>query len=87
MHPLWGIPVLLAVLFGMYEFVGVLGAGTMVDFLETHVFGNYLSPWAMHAADFLFRFPHQHAVVGGVMQPDYTVTGNLLWWQEPIGFA
>jgi len=86
MHPLWGIPVLLAVLFGMYEFVGVLGAGTMVDFLETHVFGHYLSPWAMHAADFLFRFPHQHMMDAGVLQPDYTVTGNLTWWQDIARF-
>ncbi len=78
MHPVWGIPVLLAVLYGMYQFVGVLGAGTMVDLLETNVFGHYLSPWAIHAADFLFRFPHQHLVENGVILPDYTVTAAHL---------
>ncbi len=46
MHPLWGIPILLAVLFGLYEFVGVFGAGTLVDFLENSVFGNYINPMA-----------------------------------------
>ena len=35
-HPLTGVPLLLAVLyFGLYQFVGVFGAGTLVDFLET----------------------------------------------------
>ena len=32
MHPVWGIPVLLAALFLMYEFVGVLGAQVLVGF-------------------------------------------------------
>lgn len=45
MRPLTGIPLLLAVLyFGLYQFVGVLGAGTLVDFLEGVVFGRYLLP-------------------------------------------
>ncbi len=87
MHPIWGIPVLLAVLYGMYQFVGVLGAGTMVNFLETTVFGHYLSPWAIHATDFLLRFPHQHLVENGVILPDYTVTAaHLAWWQTGLKF-
>lgn len=73
MHPLWGVPVLLAVLWGMYQFVGVLGAGTLVDLLETKLFGNLISPAAMHATDALLRFPHAHQVVDGVMQADYTL--------------
>ena len=44
-HPLWGIPILAAVLYAAYEFVGVLGAGTLVDFLENTVFAKYLVPW------------------------------------------
>jgi ferrous iron transport protein B len=44
-HPLWGVPVLAAVLFLAYEFVGVFGAGTAVDFLEHTVFARYLVPW------------------------------------------
>jgi len=45
-HPVWGWPILAAVLVGLYEFVGVFGAGTLVDLFETEVFDGYLSPWA-----------------------------------------
>jgi ferrous iron transport protein B len=44
MHPVWGIPVLLLVLYGLYQFVGAFGAGTLVDFLEGVIFGEYLNP-------------------------------------------
>jgi ferrous iron transport protein B len=60
MHPAWGIPVLLVVLYAMYQFVGVFGAGTLVDLLESKFFGEFVSPWAMRAADAVLRFPHQH---------------------------
>ncbi|MFN3395707.1 MAG: ferrous iron transport protein B [Thermodesulfovibrionales bacterium] len=56
MHPLWGIPVLLAVLFGLYEFVGVFGAGTLVDFLEETIFGNYINPMATKVVKLLIPF-------------------------------
>ena len=60
MHPAWGIPVLLAVLFLMYEFVGVIGAQTLVGFLEVGLFGNYINPYskslaAMFIPDIFFR--------------------------------
>ncbi|MCK4738822.1 MAG: ferrous iron transport protein B, partial [Deltaproteobacteria bacterium] len=51
MHPVGGLFILAAVLFVMYEFVGVLGAGIAVDLLETHVFGEYLNPWATRMAN------------------------------------
>ena len=38
---------LLAVLYGLYQFVGVLGAGTLVDFFEDTIFGKYLNPMAI----------------------------------------
>jgi len=45
-QPLTGIPILLLVLyFGLYKFVGVLGAGEVVDFLEGVVFEGYINPW------------------------------------------
>ncbi|MFQ5428572.1 MAG: ferrous iron transport protein B [Thermodesulfobacteriota bacterium] len=53
MHPLWGIPVLLIVLAVLYEFVGVFGAGTCVDFLEKIVFGEYLNPWATRVVEYV----------------------------------
>ncbi|TFH03141.1 MAG: ferrous iron transport protein B, partial [Methanosarcina sp.] len=44
-HPLLGIPVLFLVLyFGLYLFVGVFAAGTLVDFLENRVFGEHINP-------------------------------------------
>jgi ferrous iron transport protein B len=44
--PLTGVPLLLMVLyFGLYQFVGVFGAGTLVDFLEGTIFETYFNPW------------------------------------------
>jgi ferrous iron transport protein B len=45
-RPLTGVPLLFIVLYyGLYQFVGVFGAGTMVDFLEKEVFEGYFNPW------------------------------------------
>ncbi len=44
MHPLYGIPFLLLILYGMYQFVGVFGAGTLVDFFEENLFGEFINP-------------------------------------------
>jgi ferrous iron transport protein B len=46
-HPVWGWPILGAVLFLLYEFVGVFGAGTLVDWIENGLFHGYLNPWAI----------------------------------------
>jgi ferrous iron transport protein B len=65
MHPVYGIPILLAVLYLVYQFVGVLGAGTAVNFLEKTVFGNYLNPWATKIVHFVL--PHrfmQELIIG-----------------------
>lgn len=43
-HPVWGWPILAAVLFAVYLFVGLLGAGILVGFLETTVFGQWINP-------------------------------------------
>ena len=50
-HPIWGIPVLFLVLFIVYEFVGVFGAGTLVNFFENVIFGNYINPAAIWLFD------------------------------------
>jgi len=49
-HPVWGVPFLLIILYLVYWFVGVFGAGTAVDFFETTIFGGYINP----AAEWLF---------------------------------
>lgn len=46
-HPVWGMPFLIFVIYIMYEFVGRLGAGVLVDYFEDIVFGKYLNPWAV----------------------------------------
>ncbi|MBS3918033.1 MAG: ferrous iron transport protein B [Deltaproteobacteria bacterium] len=43
-HPFWGIPILLLVLFLTYQLVGVFGAQISVDFLEETLFGEWLLP-------------------------------------------
>lgn len=56
-HPVLGIPVLLLVLyFGLYLFVGVFAAGTVVDFLENRIFGGYINPFV--TAKFMSFVPY-----------------------------
>lgn len=43
-HPFWGFPILLAVLYAVYQFVGVFGATTLVGLLEEDLFGEILNP-------------------------------------------
>jgi ferrous iron transport protein B len=50
LHPLYGLPVLAVVLYLMYLFVGVLGAGIAVNLLENTVFGRYINPWFIRVA-------------------------------------
>ncbi len=65
MHPVYGIPVLLAVLYAVYQFVGVLGAGVTVNFLEKTVFGGYLNPWVSKIVHVLFPIPFiQELIIG-----------------------
>ena len=57
-RPLIGIPALLVVLyFGLFQFVGVFGAGTVVDWLETTVFENGLNPIFQDAFEWLIPWP------------------------------
>lgn len=51
MDPVYGVPILLGVLFLAYEFVGVFGAGVLVDLLEKTVFGKGIVPAAAWVAD------------------------------------
>ena len=45
-RPMTGVPLLLIVLyFGLYQFVGVFGAGTLVDLLEGGIFEEHFNPW------------------------------------------
>jgi len=50
-HPLWGLPFLGLVLYAAYAFVGVFGAGTLVDLLEDGLFGRFVNPFARTLAE------------------------------------
>lgn len=52
-HPVWGWLFLILVLVGMYLFVGHLGAGTLVDWMENTVFGQWLNPLAVQVAQII----------------------------------
>jgi ferrous iron transport protein B len=52
-HPVGGFAFVTAVLAGMYYFVGVFGAGTLVDWLETGLFGTYIIPGLTRAVEAL----------------------------------
>jgi ferrous iron transport protein B len=43
-HPVWGLPVLAAVLWLAYQFVGVFGATTLVGLLENGLFNGWINP-------------------------------------------
>jgi ferrous iron transport protein B len=45
MNPFTGSVLFLLIIFGLYEFVGVFGAQTLVDFLERAIFGKYINPF------------------------------------------
>jgi len=46
MHPVTGLPILFAVMyFGIYRFVGGIGAGALVDFLEGTLFEMHINPF------------------------------------------
>ncbi|MGC8917478.1 MAG: ferrous iron transport protein B [Thermoanaerobaculum sp.] len=46
MHPVWGAVFLVLVLAAAYFFVGVFGAGTLVDLVEDQLFGKLINPAA-----------------------------------------
>lgn len=66
MHPITGVPLLLAVLyFGLYRFVGIFGAGTLVDFIEGTVFGKWINPWTTHVVTRMIPFKTIHELLVG----------------------
>ncbi len=55
-HPVWGWPILATVLYLVFLFVGVLGAGILVDLLENGLFGGIINPWITVVVDALVPF-------------------------------
>ncbi|MFQ5737323.1 MAG: ferrous iron transport protein B [Thermodesulfobacteriota bacterium] len=65
MHPVWGFPILFAVLFLMYEFVGVLGAGISVNFIEGTIFKGFLNPWIARVVEYVLPSGILHDLIVG----------------------
>lgn len=57
LHPIVGLVFLGLVLAGLYLFVGVFGAGTLVDLLEVKLFQTLLNPAVEHAISAIAPFP------------------------------
>lgn len=64
-HPLWGWPLLLGILWLVYKFVGELGAGTLVGFMEETVFGTWINPLATRIIDAVLPIPLIHDLLVG----------------------
>jgi ferrous iron transport protein B len=56
-HPIWGLPILAAVLYVLYWFVGVFGAGTLVGLLEERLFGEFINPRVTESVQRLIPVP------------------------------
>lgn len=69
-HRFFGVPILLAVLYAMYWFVGVFGAGTLVGLIENSFFGETLNPWVVE---------HVQAILGNNVVSDFLVGDYGLW--------
>ncbi|UZQ56159.1 ferrous iron transporter B [Trichothermofontia sichuanensis B231] len=68
-NPLTGFPLLLLILyFGVYQFVGQFGAGTLVDLIETF-FENRITPVVNHGVSLLIPWP----VVQDLIANDYGI--------------
>jgi len=87
MHPVYGLPILLAVLYVVYQFVGVLGAGIAVNFLEKIVFGEYLNPWAVKIVHFILPVPLlQELIVGDYGLVTMALTYSIAIVLPIVGF-
>jgi ferrous iron transport protein B len=78
MHRIWGLPILLVVLAAAWFFVGKIGAGTLVDFMQTAVFEERLNPVVIRAVDWIAPFPHTHEVAETVLTPAYTGSAHTV---------
>jgi ferrous iron transport protein B len=70
LHPVGGFLALASVLYALYLVVGVFGAGTVVDWIEGHIFEEHLTPWMAGLVD---------AVVPGEAVRSLLTGHNGLW--------
>jgi ferrous iron transport protein B len=65
MRPLTGLPILLVALFLLYQLVGVLGAQTLVGFLEEGLFEGHINPWVDGRLAAHVPWPAVRDLIGG----------------------
>jgi ferrous iron transport protein B len=69
--PVTGFPILLAVLyFGLYQFVGIFGAGTLVGYIENDLFGERINPFMTHLVE---RFAAAGSAVHELLVGEYGI--------------
>ena len=78
-HPLLGAPILAAALYACYQFVGVLGAGTLVNLLENTVFYGHVVPWTEQAIRFLVPSQGLAEFLVGPAGVPFREHGSLIW--------
>jgi ferrous iron transport protein B len=64
-HPIWGVFILGLVLYLLYWFVGIFGAGTLVDIMEAKLFGEIINPRVVEIAQRFLPFPFLHDLFVG----------------------
>jgi ferrous iron transport protein B len=55
-HPFWGLVILAVILYALFWFVGVFGAGTLVGLFEVDLLENIVNPWLIGWAQRLIPF-------------------------------
>ena len=56
-HPFWGWVILAVIMYALYWFVGIFGAGILVGLLEEGLFGQVINPWVIEHVTRLVPIP------------------------------
>lgn len=83
-HPWGGYILLSGILYLLYQFVGVLGAGTLVDLVENRLFNQILNPSIINGFDHFLSFPHTHEISEGAVQTSYILEQQSLSFSGQI---
>jgi len=76
-HSIGGVFLLCGVLLLMHQFVGVLGAGILVDLTENKFFNQMVNPAMIKTFDKIIPFPHEHILKEGILIPEYAFTHEM----------
>lgn len=74
LHPVKGLFLLAGLLLVTFWFVGLFGAGTLVDAMEQGLFGQVVNPTARRVVDVILPFPHVHGTQLVSFRPELPLT-------------